>query len=327
MKILDRPRRLRSLENIRELVAESSLSSADLIYPMFAHFESDAREEISSMPGRFRLGRHALLKEIKKLEEKGLKAICLFPLVEEKFKDSKGSYSYSEKNYYLDLLKEIKDRFPELVVMTDVALDPYSTDGHDGIVDPKTGEIFNDETLKVLSKMSVAQAKAGADIIGPSDMMDSRIKVIRESLEENNFKNTLIMSYSAKYASHFYGPFRDALDSAPKSGDKKTYQLDFRNKKIALKEARMDLKEGADILMVKPGIAYLDIVSLLARNCAAPISVYQVSGEYSMIKAAGEKGWVDEKQVMLESLMAFKRAGASMILSYFTPEALDYFQA
>ncbi len=323
MKLLTRPRRLRKNQGIRDLVAESHLSHNDLIYPMFCHYDNEAKEEISSMPARYRLGKVPLLKEIKKLQDQGLKAVCLFPLVEEKKKDSFGSYSYSSKNYYLDIIKEIKDRYPEMVVMTDVALDPYSTDGHDGIVDEKTGKILNDETLEVLAKMSLAQAKAGADIIGPSDMMDARIKFIRYALEQEQFHDILIMSYAAKYSSHFYGPFRDALSSAPKSGDKKTYQMDFRNSKEALKEAVIDKNEGADILMVKPGIAYLDILNLMSRNLSLPISVYQVSGEYSMIKAAGEKGWIDEKEVMLESLYAFKRAGASMILSYFTPEVLD----
>ncbi len=327
MKQLKRPRRLRNSKFIRELCAENSLRVSDFIYPMFCHFDIDAKEEISSMPGQFRQGRNHLIKDLKELVANGLHAICLFPLVEENLKDSQGSYSFNEANYYLDLIKEIKDLYPELLIMTDVALDPYSSDGHDGIVDKKSGKILNDESLIVLEKMSLAQANAGADIIGPSDMMDGRIRVIREALERENFIDTMIMSYSAKYASSYYGPFREALNSAPKSGDKKTYQMDPRNLKVALKEARLDVAEGADILMVKPGLPYLDVVSLLARNLTQPISVYQVSGEYAMIKAASEKGWIDEESVVLESAMSFKRAGASMILSYFTRDILKYLQS
>ncbi len=324
MKQLKRPRRLRNSKAIRELCAENNLNLSDFIYPMFCHFDEGVKEEISSMPGQFRQGREYLIKDLKNLVKSGLKAICLFPLVEEKLKDSMGSYSYSESNYYLDLIKEIKNLYPELIIMTDVALDPYSSDGHDGIVDKKTGKILNDESLLVLEKMSIAQARAGADIIGPSDMMDGRIRVIREALEREKFIDTMIMSYSAKYASSYYGPFREALNSAPKSGDKKTYQMDPRNLKVALKEAKLDVAEGADILMVKPGQPYLDVVSLLARNLTQPISVYQVSGEYAMIKAASEKGWIDERSVVLESAISFKRAGASMVLSYFTRDILNY---
>jgi len=327
MKQLKRPRRLRNSKAMRQLCSENNLSVSDFIYPMFCHYNPSSKEEILSMPGQLRQGRDHLLKDLKTLVNSGLHAICLFPLVQEKLKDSIGSYSYDKSNYYLDLIKEIKDLYPSLLVMTDVALDPYSSDGHDGLVDKKTGKILNDETLEILVKMSLAQAGAGADIIGPSDMMDGRIKVIRQALETENFKDMLIMSYSAKYASSFYGPFRDALDSAPKSGDKKSYQMDPRNLKVALKEARLDVAEGADIIMVKPGLPYLDVVSLLSRNLAQPISVYQVSGEYAMIKAAAQKGWIDEQLVVLESAMSFKRAGASMILSYFTRDILKYLQS
>ncbi len=319
-----RPRRLRKDGAIRDLVAESSVTTDDLIYPVFLLPGSNSQEPISSMPGQNRVSLDLLLKSLKTWTEKGLKGICLFPVVPEKHKDSHGTYSYNPDNFYLKAMAEIKSKFPNLLIMTDVALDPYSTDGHDGIVDSKTGEILNDPTLEVLSKMSVAQAKAGADIIGPSDMMDGRVLSIRESLEEEGFHNTLIMSYTAKYASAFYGPFREALDSAPKSGDKKTYQMDIRNSSEALREAELDVSEGADILMVKPGMPYLDILKLLHLELETPLSVYQVSGEYAMLKAAAEKGWLVEKDVAVESIVAFKRAGASIILSYFTPSLLDW---
>jgi len=298
------------------------VSSNDLIYPIFLTNEQEGREEISSMPGQFRHSRKSLIESIKEWEKLGLKGVCLFPKIEEKNKNSTGSFSYSPKNYYLDRIKELKDKFPNLLLMSDVALDPYSCDGHDGIVDHKSGKILNDETLEVLSKMSIAQAKAGVDIIGPSDMMDGRVERIRTDLNGEGFQETLIMSYSAKYASNYYGPFRDALDSAPKFGDKKTYQMDMRNSREALKEATLDSIEGADILMVKPGIAYLDIVSALKQNFHQPVSVYQVSGEYAMIKLGAKEGFFDETQMMLENLIAFKRAGADIILSYFSIDAL-----
>ncbi|MCB9091019.1 MAG: porphobilinogen synthase [Halobacteriovoraceae bacterium] len=317
-----RPRRLRSSHAIRELIAEVDLSEKDLIYPVFLLSEKDGKVPVQSMPGQNRVGLNILMKELGELVSLGLKGICLFPVVPDAQKSSDGVYSYNSDNFYLQAIAKIKEKYPELLVMTDVALDPYSTDGHDGIVDKKTGEILNDETLEVLVKMSLAQAQAGADIIGPSDMMDSRVGSIRKALENEGHKNTLIMSYTAKYASSFYGPFRDALDSAPKFGDKKTYQMDFRNSGEAIKEAMLDINEGADILMVKPAIAYLDIIAKLKARARLPISAYQVSGEYSMIKAAGMKGWLDSDGVFIESLTAIKRAGASVILSYYTAEFL-----
>ncbi len=318
-----RPRRLRKDQSIRDLVSESLTSINDLIYPVFLLPGKNQKEPISSMPGQNRVTLDLLLNSLKDLTSKGLKAICLFPSVPGEHKDQTGSYSYNPDNFYLKAITEIKNKFPNLLIMTDVALDPYSTEGHDGIVDTSTGEILNDPTLAVLNKMSLAQAKAGADIIGPSDMMDGRVGTIRETLEGEGFHNTLIMSYTAKYASAFYGPFREALDSAP-NGDKKTYQMDIRNSEEALREAELDLVEGADILMVKPGMAYLDIVKLLSSEVEVPISVYQVSGEYAMIKAVTEKGWLSEKEIVLESLVSFKRAGASMILTYFAPDLLDW---
>lgn len=316
-----RPRRLRTSANIRRMVGENQLSTSDLIMPLFVCDGKNEKQTIASMPGQFRLSIDLLLEEIAELVELKIPCVALFPACDDSTKDKMASESHNENHFYQRAIKEVKSKYPDLLVMTDVAMDPYSSDGHDGIVCPETGKILNDETLEVLGKMALTQAKSGADIVGPSDMMDSRVSYIRTVLDEHGYEDVLIMSYTAKYASSFYGPFRDALESAPKSGDKKTYQMDYANSTEALKEAQLDMDEGADILMVKPGIAYLDIVQLLAMECDRPISVYQVSGEYAMIKAAGEKGWIDENAVMMESLMAFKRAGASMILSYFAKDA------
>lgn len=315
MLITSRPRRLRSSSAIRSLVRENSLTVNDLLAPLFIIDGVNKKEEISSMPGQYRFSCDLLLEHIKELTSLGIKAIALFPALDDKFKTPDAKEAYNPDGLYIQTIKQIKSQFPELLIMSDVALDPYSSDGHDGLV--KDGQILNDESVEVLCKMALEQAKAGVDIIGPSDMMDSRVQMIRNTLEENGYINTMIMSYTAKYASGFYGPFRDALDSAPKAGDKKTYQMDYANSSEALREAHLDELEGADILMVKPGISYLDIISKLKQNSTLPIAAYNVSGEYAMVKAAAQNGWIDEKAVMIEMLTSFKRAGADIILTYF----------
>lgn len=321
MRNISRPRRNRKTDAMRCLVRETSLSPHDLIAPLFVKEGKNLREPISSMPGAFRFSIDELVKECQELYSLGIPCVSLFPAVEDKLKDTKGSESYNPQGFYQRAIKEVKNKIPELLIMTDVALDPYSSDGHDGLVDPKTGEILNDETLHVLAKMAIEQAKSGADILGPSDMMDGRIGFIRAALDEENFFNTSIMSYTAKYASAFYGPFRNALNSAPKKGDKKTYQMDYANSKEALREAYLDEEEGADILLVKPGLPYLDVIKTIRENTTLPVAAYNVSGEYAMIKAASERGWIDHDSAMLEMLWAFKRAGADVILTYFSKEA------
>ena len=281
----------------------------------------DQAVAVKSMPGIFRYSLDLLLKEVEELSQLGVRGVCLFPALEDQLKDSRASEALNEKGLYLRCLREVAERFPQLVLMTDVALDPYSSDGHDGLVDPKSGEILNDATLEILAQMAVAQAKAGATMIGPSDMMDGRVGVIRAALDAANFSNVSIMSYTAKYASAFYGPFRDALESAPKKGDKKSYQMNPANRREALREAQLDAAEGADILMVKPALSYLDIISDLKRSTTLPISAYNVSGEYAMVKAAAQNGWIDGDKVMLEILLSIKRAGADIILTYFAKDA------
>jgi len=317
--LTQRPRRNRISAGIRDMVAENALSVNDFIFPMFVQDGSDQKVEIRSMPGIFRYTLDTLLTEIEDVVAHGIRSICLFPNYPESKKDSVGSESIKEGTLYLRALSEIKNKFPELVVMTDVALDPYSSDGHDGIV--KDGKILNDESVEVLVKMAVAQARAGADIIGPSDMMDGRVGAMRRALDEEGFTNTAIMAYTAKYASAFYGPFRDALESAPKFGDKKTYQMNPANVKEALLEAELDYIEGADILMVKPAFSYLDVIKTLKDNFNVPVSAYNVSGEYAMIKAAAQNGWIDGDKAMMEMLISMKRAGADIILSYFAKDA------
>ena len=317
---IQRNRRLRSSANLRALVQEFSLSPNDFIVPLFVIEGSQTKEEIPSMPGYFRMSTDLLSKQVKTLWSLGLKSVLLFVKVPDALKDNLGTEALNPEGLMQRAIKTVKEAAPEMVVMTDVALDPYSSFGHDGIVEG--GKIVNDSTVKVLSKMALSHAQAGADVVAPSDMMDGRILNIRKELEAANFTETVIMSYSAKYASAFYGPFRDALDSAPGFGDKKTYQMDFRNRKEALIETQRDLEEGADIIMVKPGLAYLDIIRDLREEVAAPIAAYQVSGEYAMLKAAAEKGWLDHDQIMLEQLLSFKRAGASLIASYFAEEAV-----
>ncbi|RRB12655.1 porphobilinogen synthase [Larkinella knui] len=320
--MLRRPRRNRKSPVIRELVQENSLSLSDLIYPMFVMEGEGVRSEITSMPGVARFSLDLLLEEMQECVDLGLRTFALFPNLPESKKDKYATESHNPEGLYLQAVKAIKTRFPDIALMTDVAMDPYSSDGHDGIVEegPNGFEVVNDQSLVVLGKMALAQARAGADIIGPSDMMDGRIGYIRELLDSEGFTNVSIMAYTAKYAGAFYGPFRDALDSAPRFGDKKTYQMNPANSREALIEAELDYAEGADFLMVKPAMVYLDIIKLLSENFDLPIAAYNVSGEYAMVKAAAANGWLDGERAMLEILTAMKRAGAKIILTYFAKE-------
>ncbi|MDC0230803.1 porphobilinogen synthase [Aureispira] len=310
-----RPRRNRKNAAVRFHSQETHLHVGQLIYPLFLFDGKNIKEEVASLPGNFRWSLDRLIPEIEACMQLGITTFVLFPAVEESLKDKIASYSYAQDNFYLHAIYTLKEKFPECCIMTDVAMDPYSSDGHDGFV--LDGQIMNDETLPILAKMAVAQAQAGADILGPSDMMDGRIGYIREALDGAGFTNVSIMSYSAKYASAFYGPFRDALDSAPKAGDKKTYQMNPANKREALIEAQLDVYEGADYLMVKPALPYLDIIHLLKENCDVPISAYNVSGECAMLIAACQNGWLDFEKAMPEMLLSIKRAGADVILTYF----------
>ncbi len=318
MNIPHRPRRNRKSQVIRNMVEETSLSVKNLIFPLFLTEGNNKKIEISSMPGIYRFSPDEVLKEIEACMNLGIKSFAPFPHFEENKKDKFATISYSKENYYLKTISEIKKYFPETCIITDVAMDPYSSDGHDGIVE--NGEILNDETLTILGNMALAQAQAGADMVAPSDMMDGRVGYIRTILDDNGFTNVSIMAYTAKYASSFYGPFRDALDSAPKAGDKKTYQMNPANKREALIEAELDEAEGADFLMVKPALAYLDIIKMLKDNFNLPIAAYNVSGEYAMIKAAAEKGWLNGEKTMQECLLGIRRAGADVILTYFAKE-------
>lgn len=317
---LKRNRRLRSSDAIRSLVQENHLSPNDFIVPLFVVEGTNIKEEISSMPDYYRMSLDNLKKEVKELYSMGLKTVLLFVKVPDNLKDNKGTEALNPKGLMQRAIVLIKETIPDMVIMTDVALDPYSSFGHDGIVDQ--GTIVNDATVDVLAQMALSHAQAGADFVAPSDMMDGRILAIRSLLEAENFHDTGIMSYSAKYASGFYGPFRSALDSAPGFGDKKTYQMDFHNRKEALIETEMDIEEGADIVMIKPGLAYLDIIRDLNNTIEVPIAAYQVSGEYAMLKAAAQKGWLDYDVVMYEQLISFKRAGASMIATYSAKDAV-----
>jgi len=312
-----RYRTLRKTEIIREMIAETIISPAQLILPLFVS-EGTEETEISSMPGVFRFGLEKVYGEIERILSLNLKTILLFTKVEDSKKDEKCSEALNENGLMARAIFNIKKRFPEITVMTDIALDPFSPDGHDGLV--KDAEILNDETVEILSKMSVLHASKGADFVAPSDMMDGRIFAIRSALEKNGFTKTGIMSYSAKYASCFYGPFRDALDSAPGFGDKKTYQMDYRNRKEAIKETLQDIDEGADIVMIKPAGYYLDIIREVKNSVNVPVAAYQVSGEYSMIKASAKMGWVNEELAILESLTSIKRAGADIIATYFAKD-------
>lgn len=320
---LIRNRRLRASAAIRRLVRENLVTPDDFLVPLFVVEGKGIKEEIPSMPNYFRLSLDQLEKEVKELWQMGLCSVLLFVKVADNLKDNKGTEALNPDGLMQRAIKTVKNVCPEMLVMTDVALDPFSSYGHDGIV--AEGQIVNDDTNEVLAEMSISHAKAGADFVAPSDMMDGRILTIREALEDEGFQNTGIMSYSAKYASSFYGPFRDALDSAPVDiknvpKDKKTYQMDYANRFEAIRETQMDIDEGADIVMVKPGLAYLDIVREIRNEVDVPVAVYQVSGEYAMLKAAAEKGWLDHDSVMIEQLTAIKRAGANIIASYFAKD-------
>ena len=318
MNITHRPRRNRKNAAIREMLQENAVSVSNLIFPLFLIDGQNRKTEVSSMPGIFRLSADLILKEIELCLQLGITTFDLFPNLEESLKDKTASESLNENGLYLKTLRLIKKELPEAVLMTDVAMDPYSSDGHDGFV--KDGQILNDETLEILGRMALAQAAAGADIVGPSDMMDGRVGYIRQMLDDNGFSNVSIMSYTAKYASGFYGPFRDALESAPRFGDKKTYQMDPANAREALLEAELDAAEGADFLMVKPALSYLDIIKSLSETSVLPIAAYNVSGEYSMVKAAAAKGWIDGDRIRDEILLSIRRAGADIILTYFAKE-------
>ena len=316
-----RPRRNRKSEVIRQMVQETHISAANLIFPLFIVDGVNQKTEVASMPGMYRYSIDNLLREIESCLKLGLYSFDLFPNVSEELKDKYATESHREETLYLRAIREVRNNFPEACIVTDVAMDPYSIDGHDGIVE--NGEILNDETLEVLGKMALAHAQAGADIIAPSDMMDGRVGYIRKVLDDNGFKGVSIMSYTAKYASAFYGPFRDALNSAPKFGDKKTYQMNPANQQEALIESRLDEAEGADFLMVKPALAYLDVIKLLKDNTQLPVAAYNVSGEYAMLKAAARNGWLNEQRAVTEVLMGIRRAGASAILTYHAKEVLE----
>ena len=316
--MLKRPRRNRKSTVVRNMTAETTLSVNDLIFPLFVLQGDQQKVAVASMPGIYRYSPDLLLEEIAACTHLGIKSFALFPVIHEKLKDKYATESHNPEGLYPTTIARIKQSFPDVCLITDVAMDPYSSDGHDGIVE--NGKILNDETLEVLGKMALTQARAGADIIGPSDMMDGRVQHLREVLDSEGYTHVSIMSYTVKYASAFYGPFRDALDSAPKSGDKKTYQMNPANRREALIEADLDVAEGADFLMVKPALAYLDVIRLLKDNYALPVAAYNVSGEYAMVKAAAKNGWLDGEQAMQECLLSIKRAGADVILTYFTKE-------
>ncbi|MEC3906371.1 porphobilinogen synthase [Tamlana sp. 2201CG12-4] len=322
---LRRNRRLRTNEAIRSLVRETIISPNDFLVPLFVVEGKGVKDEIPSMPNYYRYSLDLLENEVKELWSMGLKSVLLFVKVPDSLKDNKGAEALNPNGLMQRAIKTVKNVCPEMLVMTDVALDPYSAYGHDGIIE--NGQIINDNTAEFLAEMSLSHAEAGADFVAPSDMMDGRILTIREALEDQGFTNTGIMSYSAKYASAFYGPFRDALDSAPVDladipKDKKTYQMDYGNRFEAIRETEMDIDEGADIVMVKPGISYLDILRDIKEEVDVPVAVYQVSGEYAMIKASAEKGWLDHDQIMMETTTAFKRAGADIIASYFAKDVV-----
>ena len=323
--MLQRPRRNRRLASIRRLATETHLNSDHLIYPLFVENGTGVQREISSLPGVYRFSPDTLLNEIEACMKLGLHSFILFPAVEDNLKDKVASYSYHQDNFYLHTARAIKERFPECNLISDVAMDPYSSDGHDGLVE--NGEILNDKTLPILAKMSLAQAQAGFDMLGPSDMMDGRVAFMRTALDESGYTDTGILSYTAKYASAFYGPFRDALDSAPKSGDKKTYQMNPANKREAEIEAELDLTEGADMLMVKPALHYLDVIHVLKENFDLPIAAYHVSGECAMLSAACNNGWLDYEKAMPETLLSIRRAGADAILTYFAKDFATRFPA
>jgi porphobilinogen synthase len=326
MELSYRPRRLRRTPALRALVREHHLAATDFIYPLFVH-EGASNEPIGSMPGANRWSLEGLVEEVGRAWDLGIRCVVLFPKVADGLKTEDGAECFNEHGLIPRAIRRLKEEHPGMAIMTDVALDPYSCDGHDGIVSAE-GVVLNDETVEILCRQAVAQARAGADLIGPSDMMDGRVGAIRETLDEEGFEHVGIISYTAKYASAYYGPFRDALDSAPRASagkpiptDKSTYQMDPANGREAILETQLDESEGADILMVKPGLAYLDIIHRLRAESEQPIAAYNVSGEYAMVKAAAEKGWIDERAVVLETLLCFKRAGADLILTYHACDA------
>jgi porphobilinogen synthase len=319
MYLQRRNRILRQSQAIRSLVAETTLTINDFIAPLFIEEGENIIAEITSMPNYYRRSIDLTVKEVRELWSMGIRSVLIFVKCNDELKDNTGKEAWNKSGLMQRSINAIKDAVPEMYVITDVALDPYSAYGHDGIV--KNNEIINDETVEALVKMSISHAEAGADMVAPSDMMDGRIAAIRKGLEQNNFVKTGIMAYSAKYASCFYGPFRDALDSAPGFGDKKTYQMDFANRTEAIKEALMDVEEGADIIMVKPGLPYLDIVREVKNAVNVPVSVYNISGEYAMIKAAAKMGWINEEKAIMETLTCIKRAGADLIATYFAKDA------
>ena len=322
LNLPQRPRRNRKNPVVRAFATETTLTPDRFILPLFIH-DGETNEPINSMPGCFRLSPAGLLEEVRGALSDGIGAVVLFPAVPEKLKTPQGEEAYNPQGIIPRTIRTLKDRWPQLSIVTDVALDPYNSAGHDGIV-AADGRILNDETIAVLCRQAVAQAQAGADIIAPSDMMDGRVGAIRQALDEHGFSEVSILSYTAKYASAFYGPFREALDSAPKSGDKKTYQMDPANRREALRELALDEAEGADMVMVKPAGPYLDVIRELRQNTTLPIAAYQVSGEYAMLKAAAQNGWLDERRSVLESLLSIRRAGADVILTYFSRAAAQW---
>ena len=316
-----RPRRNRKSEVIRDMVQETRLTTHDFIFPLFLIEGQNQALEVKSMPGIYRYSADKIIDEVGQCLELGINVFAPFPSINDGLKDRLAKESANPEGLYLKTVADIKRQFPNVVLMTDVAMDPYSSDGHDGVVDADSGEILNDATLEVLGQMALAQARAGADIIGPSDMMDGRVAWIRRVLDENAFQNVSIMSYTAKYASAFYGPFRDALDSAPKKGDKKSYQMNPANKREALRELALDEAEGADMVMIKPALSYLDVIHAVKERTHLPVTAYNVSGEYAMVKAAAQNGWLDGEKTMMEVLTSIKRAGADAILTYFAKDA------
>ncbi|WP_161540613.1 porphobilinogen synthase [Rhodothermus marinus] len=329
LSLIERPRRLRRTEAIRRMVRETRLSVDQLVAPLFVVEGHGVRQEVPSMPGQYRLSIDELVREARELHALGIPAVALFPALDESLKTPDGREALNPDGLYPRAIRAVKEAVPELLVITDVALDPYSSDGHDGIV--RDGRILNDETVEILARMAVVQAQAGADIVAPSDMMDGRVGAIRRALDEAGFTEVAILSYTAKYASAFYGPFRDALDSAPRlrpgvPPDKKTYQMDPANAREALRELRLDLEEGADMVMVKPALPYLDVIYRVKQASDVPVAAYHVSGEYAMLKAAALSGWLDEKAAVLEALTAICRAGADVILTYFAKQVAQWLQ-
>ncbi len=312
--MINRPRRNRLTSGVRGLIRETNIQPRDLVWPTFVQEGNNLRTPIGSMPGVSRLSIDQLVVDSNKAFELGIPAVALFPAIDDSLKNSEGKESLNPEGLLQRAVKKLKKEIPNLVVITDVALDPYSSDGHDGFV--RDGQILNDETLPLLAGMAVAQAKAGADVVAPSDMMDGRVEAIRWALNDAGFHNVLICSYCVKYASAFYGPFRDALESAPKEGDKKTYQMDPSNAREAIREIHSDEEEGADWLLIKPGLPYLDVIRLAREHSKLPVAAYHVSGEYAMLKAAEEKGWLDYESCLMESLVSLRRAGADMIFTY-----------